>query len=138
MEKNRIVGRLRVQNKTRKEIALIELQMGENSIGRASDSENENFELMNDHFLSRKHFIIETEEDSYSRIRFYLKDENLSTNGTWLRYNKNGTIKKLEAKDFLELSNGDTILGGETYFVIEINPELLEYNQSVSNTSVIN
>jgi pSer/pThr/pTyr-binding forkhead associated (FHA) protein len=133
---NGSVGHLRAFNKEKKNVALIELHFGSNTVGRLYEKENEKFEMIEDPFLSRKHFVIETEKDQYNRIRFFLRDD-ISTNTTWLKNNKKGSIKKLENNDLLELSNGDTILGGETYFTLEINPELLENNESVSNTSII-
>jgi pSer/pThr/pTyr-binding forkhead associated (FHA) protein len=133
---NKAIGYLRVFNKEKEEIAFIELQLGNNMLGRLYEDENGKLEVIEDSFLSRKHFVIETEKDQYNRIRFFLRD-NISTNTTWLKYNKKGTVKKLENNDLLELSDGDTILGGETYFTLEINPEWLGNNESGSNTTLI-
>ena len=113
-------GELIVKDKNKNEIASLDLFLGENIIGRISGEQIAQDTLLQDRFLSREHFIVDVEKDSYDRTRFFLRD-NRSSNGTWLKHHKNGTVRKLEEKDSLELSGEDTILGGETYFVLKID-----------------
>lgn len=126
METNTI-GHLNVHNKSEELIAQLELHVGENVIGRLAGEQTGQPALVEDAALSRMHFIIQVEKDEHGRVRFFLKD-NHSTNGTFLKSAKlardeassQNSRRKVESKDYLQLENGDTILGGNTRFILVI------------------
>jgi pSer/pThr/pTyr-binding forkhead associated (FHA) protein len=126
----KLPGELKALNKDNREIACINLYIGENKIGRSSQDEAGELPLQGDAFLGREHFIITITEDEKKRIRFYLQD-NHSKNGTFLKDNKKDIRKKLSPSDYLELSESDVILGGETCFIIKKNIE----NSHASNVA---
>ncbi|MDR1403818.1 MAG: FHA domain-containing protein [Tannerellaceae bacterium] len=132
---NKLLGELKVINKENREIACINLYAGENKIGRSSKDKTGELIVSDDAFLSREHFMIIVTEDEKKRIRFYLQDNN-SRNGTFLKDNKKNIRKKLNIHDYLELSDNDVILGGETCFIIKKNSEDSEFTDIERNTKI--
>jgi pSer/pThr/pTyr-binding forkhead associated (FHA) protein len=128
-------GELKALNKDNKEIACINLYIGENKIGRSSKDKSGELALSDDAFLGREHFIIHITEDEKKRIRFYLQD-NHSKNGTFLKDNKKDIRKKLNQYDYLELSDNDVILGGETCFIIKKNTENSDAADTTRSTKI--
>jgi pSer/pThr/pTyr-binding forkhead associated (FHA) protein len=131
----KISGELKALNKANKEIACINLYIGENKIGRSSKDKAGELALSDDAFLGREHFIINITEDEKKRIRFYLQD-NHSKNGTFLKDNKKDIRKKLNQHDYLELSENDVILGGETCFIIRKNIEESDSDNTARSTKI--
>ena len=99
-----------------KQVAVHDIFVGKNLVGRTSEEKKSNIEFSEDKYLSRQHFIIEICENKHGYFE-YLACYNKARNKTTIISGKRE--KELSHSEKIMLSNGDKIVAGKTTFVLE-------------------